>query len=240
MQYLNFSRDVLIFTDAHRSAGAIIDDSRYPKGHSVTSGFLRLLEDALFDPDRARMPSYAELERLGIEPADQVRDLAGLDSFLATSSSIGWTAHPEEMGAIVSEEFSDDTVIALDGNAVWCPSGILATRGSGTSLIRFAVSPMDLRGSVEPDPRVLASPTSLAGPGLRIVTDSDCGVCGVCGVCAICEEINAASAAGAVTAVSSLNGMQDLLAPADRRALMEQAARTSHAALRNVARLDLG
>lgn len=240
MRYLNFSRDVLIFTDSQRLAGAIIDDSRYPKGHPVTSGFLRLLEDAIFDPDRARMPSYTELERISIEPDGQVRDLAGMDAFLATSPSIGWTEQPGKMGDIASEEFSDDTVITLDGNAVWCPAGVLATRRSGTSLIRFAVSPMDLRGSVEPDQRVLASPVSAAGPGLRFVTDSNCGVCGVCGVCAICEEINAAAPAGAISAITAMNEMQDMLAPADRRALLEQAARTAHAATRNATRIGIG
>jgi hypothetical protein len=239
MQYLHFNQDVLIFTDKNRSVGCVIDDSRHPKGHPVTSGFLRLLEDALFDPGRTLTPAYDELQRIGLDPQDEARNLAGLDSFLETSRSIGWTPGAQQMGDLTMEEFTDDTVLSLDGNAVWCPAGVLATRTVGSSVVRLAVSPMDLHGSVQPDQRILASPVSEAGPDLRIVADASCGVCGVCGVCAICAEINAATPAGAISAVTALSEMQDLLDPADRRALIEGAAQTAYASDRNTARVDI-
>lgn len=232
MRYLCFTQDVLIFTDVHRTVGCIIDDSRNPNGHPVTSGFLRLLESTLFDPERTETPSYETLQRAGLAYEDQDRDLTGLDSFLVTSPSISWASAPQPLGRTSTEDLSSDTILSLNGDAVWCPSGVLAKRPTGEATVCLAVSPMDLRGSVHIDQRVLASPISAAGPDLRLVTDSDCGVCGVCGVCAICEEVNALAPAGAVSAISAVRGLQDMPSPADRRALLEAAYRREYAAER--------
>jgi hypothetical protein len=232
MRYLCFKQDVLIFTDAHRTVGCIIDDSRYPNGHPVTSGFLRLLETTLFDPKCTETPSNEALQRAGLAAEDQDRDLAGFDSFLFTSPSISWDSVPQPLGHISTEEFSNDAVISLNGDAVWCPSGVLAKRPIGEATVCLAVSPMDLRGSVQTDQRVLASPLSAAGPDLRLVTASDCGVCGLCGVCAICAEINAATPAGATVAITALGELQNMPSPADRRALIEAAYRREYAAER--------
>ena len=226
MKYICFSRDVLLFTDAYRSVGCVIDDSRHPKGPPVTSGFLRVLEDTRFDPDRTQTPAYEELQRVGLGPDGLARNLEGLEAFLDSSCSINWNPRQQVLGEVAVEEFKEDTVLTLDGNAVWCPAGVVVTRVCGSAIIRLAVSPMDLRGSVQADERVLARPVSAAGPDLRIVADASCGVCGVCGVCAICAEINAATPAGAISAITAVDEMQDLLAPADRRALIEGTART--------------
>jgi hypothetical protein len=232
MRYLHFAQDVLLFTDAPRTVGCIIDDSRHPNGHPVTSGFLRLFEHALFDSGCTETPSFETLERIGLAPEDQGRDLAGLDSFLITSPSISWDSSPQPLGEISTEELLSDAVLSLNGDGVWCPSGILAKRTVGEATVWLAVSPMDLRHSVQTDPRVLASPISAAGPHLRLVADSGCGACGVCGVCAICEEVNAATPVGATIAITALGELENMPSPADRRALIEAAYHQQFAAER--------
>lgn len=229
MRYLHCSRDVLIFTDAHRVAGCVIDDSRQPKGHPVTSGFIRLLEDVLLDPQRTKTPSFDELRVAGLESGEEPWDLSGLGAFLDTSPSIGWRSAPQPLGRTSTQEFTEDQVVALDGNPVWCPAGVVATRNIGETTFHFAVSPMDLRGSVQVDPLVLASPVSAAGPQLRLVAGAECGMCSMCGVCALCAEINAATPAGNISAIAVLGQFQDAPSPADRRALIEATYRREYA-----------